>query len=396
MHRSLIKRRPLAETVLANLDSEKTDYRENDGNGLYFLVKANGSKYWQLRYKKTDGKWAWHSIGVYGNGINQLNGAEARSKAAQVREQLKNGIPLNTKANKKALEELQFQVLALEWYKGKLQTWTAKTASRMFAALENHVFPAFLKQEYAEISSMQWMEFFRVLEGKGIVEQARKIRSMCRDIYDLAKVTGRIKHNPIDGLHKFLSASQGENYSFVSIEELPGLLRAIKKYSTIDISIALQLIAMLACRSTELREAKWDEFNLEEGLWVIPKERMKQRREHVIPLPTQAIALLQTLHKYTGQYTYILPGRNDTTKPRSNTAFLMALRRLGYQGRQTSHGFRHLASTILNENNFNADHIEAQLSHVKLGVRAVYDKSIYIEQRREMMQWYADYLDKLY
>lgn len=152
---------------------------------------------------------------------------------------------------------------------------------------------------------------------------------------------------------------------------------------------------MLACRPSELRCATWDEFNLDTRLWLIPAHRMKRRREHIVPLPTQAIDLLQELGNLTGAYPLLFPGRSDTRKPRSNTVFLMALRRLGYEGRQTGHGFRHLASTILNENGFDSQHVEAQLSHVKGGVRGVYDKSTYLDQRRVMMQWYADHLEKL-
>lgn len=152
---------------------------------------------------------------------------------------------------------------------------------------------------------------------------------------------------------------------------------------------------MLACRPSELREARWDEFNLGKALWVIPAERMKRRREHLVPLPRQAFELLRDLHKLTGAYPLLFPGRSETTKPRSNTVFLMALRRLGYEGRQTGHGFRHIASTILNEQAFDENHIEAQLSHLKEGVAGVYNKAQYSAQRATMMQWYADNQDTL-
>ena len=243
---------------------------------------------------------------------------------------------------------------------------------------------------------MEWMNFLRGMEETGIVEQTSRVRGMCREIYDLARVTGRATHNPLEGLHKFLLTKPVENFAHVSPEELPALLRAIQSYPhATDVRIGLQLLTMLACRPSELREARWQELDLDAGLWLIPAERMKRRREHLIPLPNQAVALLRELHNITGNYPLLFPGRSDTTKPRSNTVFLMALRRLGYEGRQTGHGFRHLASTILNENGFDSQHVEAQLSHVKEGVRGVYAKSTYLEQRKMMMQWYADHLDKL-
>src|SRR5690606_27746246 len=144
-------------------------------------------------------------------------------------------------------------------------------------------------------------------------------------------------------------------------------------------------LMLTAVRPSELREAPWAEFDLEEGIWTIPAERMKKRREHVVPLSRQALEALQELKKLTGTYPLLFPGRNDRTKPRSNMAFNMALRRLGYQGQQTGHGFRHIASTILREKGFLKDHVEAQLSHAEDGVAGVYNKAQYLEQRRVMM-----------
>lgn len=400
MKRSEIKKWPMADTVLAGLEPEAKEYREHDGNGLYLRVKPDGSKSWQFRYKKPDGKWSWIGLGGYGKGSHQLTGEQARKEAAKLRDDAaEGGNPLATKRARKAAEEEAarntFEHLAREWYATKRRGWTEGTAVRTLGALELHVFPVFGKRPYNGILPMEWMEFLRRMEQTGIIEQTSRVRGMCREIYDLARVTGRAQYNPLEGLHKFLQTRPAENYAHVSLEELPALLRAIRTYGTPDVRIGLQLLAMLACRPSEIREARWSEFDLEAGLWLIPAERMKRRREHLVPLPAQAIELLCDLRHLTGAYPLLFPGRSDTTKPRSNTVFLMALRRLGYEGRQTGHGFRHLASTILNENGFDSQHVEAQLSHVKEGVRGVYDKSTYLAQRREMMAWYADHLDRL-
>ena len=397
MKRSEIKRRPLADTVLATLEPEATAYRELDGNGLYFRVKPNGQKSWELRYKKADGKWSWLGMGGY----PEVSGALARQKAAKLRDSTaKDGSALATKRAIRAAEieaaNNTLEHLAREWYAVKCKTWTDGTAVRTIGALEKHVFPVFGKRPYTGIMPMEWMEFLRGMEQTGIVEQTSRVRGMCREIYDLARVTGRATHNPLEGLHKFLLTKPVENFAHVGLDELPALLRAIRAYPhAADVRIGLQLLTMLACRPSELREARWEEFDLDAGLWLIPAERMKRRREHLVPLPAQALALLRELQNITGNYSLLFPGKGNTTKPRSNTVFLMALRRLGYEGRQTGHGFRHLASTILNENGFDSQHVEAQLSHVKEGVRGVYDKSTYLEQRKVMMQWYADHLDKL-
>lgn len=401
MKRSEIKRRPMADTVLATLEPEAKEYRELDGNGLYLRVKPDGSKSWQLRYKKPDGKWSWLGLGGYGKGDHQLTGAQARQKAAELQADAAQGSnPLATKRARKAAEieaaNNTFEHLAREWFANKRKSWTEGTAVRTIGALELHVFPVFGKRPYASILPMEWMEFLRGMEQTGIVEQTSRVRGMCREIYDLARVTGRATHNPLDGLHKFLLTKPAENYAHVSPDELPALLRAIRAYpSATDVRIGLHLLSMLACRPSELREARWSEFDLDKALWTIPAERMKRRREHLVPLPRQAVELLRDLGRLTGAYPLLFPGRSDTSKPRSNTVFLMALRRLGYEGRQTGHGFRHIASTILNEHGYDENHIEAQLSHVKDGVAGVYNKAQYLAQRTTMMQWYADHLDKL-
>lgn len=399
MKRSEIKRRPLADTTLASLESEAAAYRELDSAGLYFRVKPNGGKSWELRYKKPDGKWSWLGLGGY----PEVSGALARQKAAELKADASAGRnPLASKQARKA-EALAtanntFEHLAREWHTSRLGGWDSGTAARVMGALERHVFPTFGKRPYTEILSMEWMELLRGMEQQGILEQMSRVRAYCKDVYDLARVTGRAVNNPLEGIHKFLSSGKAENYAHVSRDELPALLRAIQSYPHAqDVQIGLRLLTLLAVRPSELREAQWSEFDFAKQVWTIPVERKgrKKGREHLVPLCRQAIALLEELRPITGAYALLFPGRSDRTKPRSDTVFLMALRRLGYEGRQTGHGFRHIASTILNEHGFPADHIEAQLSHKAPGVRGVYNKAQYIEQRTTMMQWYADHLDKL-
>lgn len=397
MKRSQIKRRPLADTVLATLEPEAKEYRELDGNGLYFRVKPDGGKSWQLRYKKPDGKWSWLGLGGY----PEVSGSFAREKADQLRADAAAGKnPLTTKREREQ-QELEaasstFEALAIEWHTAKRQTWTDGTATRVIGTLRKHVLPKFGKRAYRDITPMEWLEFLRGLEKTGIIEQTGRIRAICREVYDLALVSGRVQHNPLESLHKHLTTRKAVNYSHVPQDELPALLRAVRSYPHADdVRLGLFLLSRLAVRPSELREARWEEIDFDKALWTIPAIRMKRRREHTVPLPKQAVEALQQLYRLTGHQPLLFPGRNDKKAPRSNTVFNMALRRLGYEGRQTPHGFRHIASTILNEHGYNADHIEAQLSHVKDGVAGVYNKAKYLEQRRVMMQWYADHLDAL-
>lgn len=388
----------MADTTLAGLEPEAAAYRERDGAGLYFRVKPNGQKSWELRYKKPDGKWSWLGLGGY----PEVSGSLARQKAAELQAESASGkSPMTIKQSKKAAlaqANSTFEALAREWHKSRLHSWDEGTAKRILGALERHVFPAFGSRPYEGIQPIEWMELLRGMEQKGILEQMSRVRAYCKDVYDLARVTGRATHNPLDGLSKFLQAGKAESYAHVGPDELPALLRAIRSYPHAnDVRIGLCLLTLFAVRPSELREAHWQEFDFENRLWTVPVERRgrKKGREHLVPLSRQAVELLKELQPLTGAYPLLFPGRSDRTKPRSDTVFLMALRRIGYEGRQTGHGFRHIASTILNEHGYPADHIEAQLSHKAAGVRGIYNKAQYLEQRRTMMQWYADYLDSL-
>ncbi|MFU8925910.1 tyrosine-type recombinase/integrase [Acinetobacter puyangensis] len=397
MKRDQIKKRPMSDTTLANLECEDKDYRELDGNGLYFFIQKNGNKSWQLRYKKPNGKWSWLGIGGY----PEIGGQLARKKAQELITDIGKGEnPVITKQERKAKElehsNATFEALAKEWLDAKQSKWVADTMTRNKGALEKHIFPVLGNRLYTTIRPIEWMNHLKGIQQKHkIYEQVNRIRSMCRDIYDYAKVTGRIDYNPLEGLHKFLEQGKKENMAHVDEKDLPALLRAINNYPTPDVQIGLQLLAMLFSRPSELREATWQEFDLDNALWTIPEQRMKKRREHVIPLPTQAVRLLHELKSTSIHSDYLFPSRSNSHKPKSDTVFIMALRRLGYEGRQTPHGFRHIASTLLNNKGFDERHVEAALAHVKDGVAGVYNKAQYLNDRRYMMQWYADHLEQL-
>ncbi|MCH7331914.1 tyrosine-type recombinase/integrase [Acinetobacter modestus] len=397
MKREEIKRRPLSDTTLANLEPESKEYRELDGKGLYFRVKPDGNKSWQLRYKKPDGKWSWLGIGGY----PEISGQLARKKAQELVTDISKGEnPIITKQERKRKElednNATFEVLAREWLDTKQNRWVADTMTRNKGALEKHIYPVFGKRLYTSIRPIEWMNHLKGIQQEHkIYEQVNRIRAMCRDIYDYAKVTGRIDYNPLEGLHKFLEQGDKKNMAHVDEKELPQLLRAIDNYPTSDMRIGLKLLAMLFCRPSELREATWAEFDLDSTVWNIPEQRMKKRREHIIPLPSQSVRLLQELKVLSGHSDYLFPSRSDSHKPKSDTVFIMALRRLGYEGRQTPHGFRHIASTLLNNKGFDERHIEAALAHVKDGVAGVYNKAQYLQDRKYIMQWYADHLEQL-
>ncbi len=323
MKRQDIKKRPLSDTTLAGLSPEAAIYREPDGNGLYFKVKPNGHKSWELRHKRPDGKWSWLGLGPY----PALSGALARRKVIELHVQLATGDnPFVSRRERKAqaqqLAKSTFENLAREWHAAREYGWDPGTARRILGALEKHLFPVFGKRPYTSILPMEWMEFFRTLQQTGIVEQSSRVRRYCAEIYDLARVTGRAVHNPVEGLRKFLLTSKKSNYAHVSTDELPLLLRSIRTYPHApDVRLGLRLLCLLAVRPSELREAQWSEFHFDKKLWIIPAARMKKRREHSVPLSRQALEALKDLRPLTGAYPLLFPGRNDHTQPRSETVF---------------------------------------------------------------------------
>ena len=397
MKRTQIKRFPIADTALENLEPEASEYRIKDSENLYFRVAPSGKKSWVFRYKREDGKWSWISLGSY----PLISGAKARKKARELLNDIVDGKnPVFTKKQfqEKELNERKdlFKALAQEWLEIRKGSWVEGTFVRNKGALEKHIFPKFGHRPFDTILAVEWFNHLRSIQAEqGINEQVKRILTMCRDIYNLAKVTGRIEYNPLEGIHKYLEPATPKSMPHVRTEDVPELLRTIRRYPTEDTRIGLMLLSYLFCRPSELREATWSEFNLEKKLWSIPAERMKKRREHIVPLSKQVCKLLLRLKELNPKSEYLFPSRLNPSEPASETVFIMALRRLGYQGRQTPHGFRHIASTILNEHDYDERHVEFSLAHVKGGVEGKYNKAKYLPQRVVIMQEYADHLDKI-
>ena len=403
MKKADVKKLPMRDTVLSELESESKEYRINDGENLHFVVTTKGNKRWELRYKKpSTGKWSWLGLGPY----PEVGGKWARQKADEARKLLSQGIdPVLQKAEERQAEIEQtsctLQQLAEDYYTTK--TWTAATKTRNIGALNNHVFPIMGKRDYRKITKQEWHSLFQDIQnklnprtGEPIIEMGQRVRALIREIYDYAEVMGKIESNPIANLHKYLKKHESNSMKHVDEDALPSLLRAINLYPTTDTCIALKLLTMLFCRPTELREARWEEFDLDKGTWLIPATRMKTKKEHKVPLPKQAIELLKELQQLNAHSSFLMPSRSNKNKTKSNTVFIMALRRIGYGEIQNPHGFRHIASTILN-NQFSdkSQVVEACLAHSKKGVKAAYDKATHYEERKIMMQWYADHLERL-
>ncbi|MDC5152648.1 tyrosine-type recombinase/integrase [Acinetobacter baumannii] len=397
MKRTAIKKRPLSDTTLASLEPEDKDYRELDSNGLYFLVQKKGNKSWQLRYKKPDGKWSWMGLGAY----PAISGALARKKANEILNKLSNGEMIETKADirKQATEQkaLLFKNLMYDWLNTKEPNWGFDTFDKAKKSIERHIIPKFGNRDFTGISPKEWFDFFQSLQRDlGIYTQTEKLTSYCRNAYDWAKFQEKIKFNPLEGITKHLDKNQGGNMKFVDIDEFPALIRAIRSYPKRDKAIGLELFALLFPRPVELRYATWDQFDLDKAVWIKPAVIMKKDIPHAVPLPRQAIVLLKELLTYKTESNFLFPGRGSLSQPVSDNTFNTALNRLGYKDRQNPHGFRHIASTQLNNRFSDKEQVvEATLAHLKKGVKGVYDKGAHFEERIGMMQWWADEIDRL-
>lgn len=403
MKRDDVNKFPMKDTTLSALEFEEKEYRLNNGDNLYFVVNPKGNKRWELRYKKpSTGKWSFLGLGAY----PEVGSKWARQKADEARKLISQGIdPVVQKAEERlaTLEQgaYTFKQLAEEFYLTK--TWTSDTTARNVGALNNHVMPAMGKRDYRNITKQEWHDLFQEIQkklnprtGKPIIETGQRVTALVREIYDYAEVIGKATYNPITNLHKYLKKHESNGMKHVSDEELPALLRAIDKYPASDTRIGLKLLSILFSRPSELREAKWEEFDLAKGIWLIPASRMKMKKEHKVPLATQALSLLQELKQLTSHSPFLFPSRSNKGQPKSDTIFIEALKRMGYGGKQNPHGFRHIASTTLN-NQFSdkPQVVEACLAHTKNGVKGTYDKATHFEERKTMMQWYADHLEKL-
>ncbi|SVR98042.1 putative site specific integrase [Klebsiella pneumoniae] len=272
--------------------------------------------------------------------------------------------------------------------------WSVGYASDIMEAFNNDIFPYVGTRPVGEIKPLELLNVLRKIEKRGALEKMRKVRQRCSEVFRYAIATGRAEYNPAADLSSALEVHQSNHFPFLKADEIPDFLRALEGYTGSKlVQIATKLLMITGVRTIELRAALWQEFDLDNGIWEIPAERMKMRRPHLVPLSTQALNLLHELKIMTGNYRYVFPGRNDPNKPMSEASINQVIKRIGYSGKVTGHGFRHMMSTILHENNYDSKWIELQLAHVdKNSIRGTYNHAQYISQRRTMLDFYSSFI----
>jgi len=385
----------LTETQIRAAKPGEKPYKLFDERGLFLLVSPDGGRWWRFKYR-LEGREKGLSLGIYPD----VPLKRARERRDEARRLVADGIDPSSrrKAQKAALADT-FEAVAREWLDMKRKALAEVTSDKRLQRFEAFLFPRLGRRPISTITAPELLDALRRVERHGKNVTAHRLRSESGQIFRYAIATGRAERDIAADLRGALTPVVVKNHAAITDPAGIGqLLRAIDSYQGQQTTeAALKLAPLVFVRPGELRKAQWEEINLDGTEWRIPAARMKMRETHIVPLSRQAVAILRDLHSVTGPDGYVFPGLRDSNRPMSENALTAALRRMGYTGDEmTWHGFRSLASTALNEQGFPPDVIELQLAHKERNeVRAAYNKAQRLEERRKMMQSWADYLDTL-
>jgi integrase len=388
----------LTPSAVQNAKPQGKPYKLADERGMYLLVKPDGARWWRFDYRRPDSaKRNTLSLGVFPD----VTLKRAREKRDEARKLLADGIdPGDKRKAETAAGAETFEAVAREWFAKFSTKWAAGHADKVIRRLERDVFPWIGSKPIAKLAAPDVLAVLRRIETRGAVETAHRASQNCGQVFRYAVATGRAPADVTRDLRGSLTPWKPEHYASITEPAKVGaLLRAIDGFTgTFPVHCALKLLPLVFTRPGELRQAEWAEFELDAAVWNVPAKRMKLRLPHVVPLSTQAVAILRDLYPLTGNRQYLFPGARSSKKPLSDMAMNAGLRRLGFdKGAITAHGFRAMARTILDEQlGFRPDFIEHQLAHaVRDPNGRAYNRTAHLAERRKMMQAWADYLESL-
>ena len=388
---------PLTDTAIKKAKPGAKPVKLSDGKGLYLLVSPAGSKLWRWKYRVL-GKEKVMALGAYPD----VSLAQAREGMAEARKSHAAGTDpmVKRKADKAASRAAainSFEAVARVWWAHWKPARSEQHAGQVMRRFEANVFPHIGARPVSEIQAPELVTMLKAIEARGVNDLAKRALQTSGQVFRYAIAHGLAKRNPATDIKPgdVLASRQKKNLARIDGKELPELLRRIDAYQGAAITrLAMRLMALTFVRTTELIGERWAEFDLDGARWDIPAERMKMKTPHIVPLSTQAVSVLKTLHLVTGHSPMLFPGERDHEKSMSNNTILKALERMGYKGRMTGHGFRGVASTLLHEMGFDHAHIELQLAHQERdAVSAAYNHATYLKQRSKMMQDWGDYLE---
>lgn len=385
-------------------------YKLPDGKGLYLEVKPNGVKAWRYRFKLV--KESMFAIGDYASAPHgetadetharrkggRFTLAEAREERTKARAMVKQGINPSHSRQLERIKRRQesattFEAVATEWL--ALKGWEEVTKAHRLAMLKRVVFPKIGALPVKQITPAHVLDVLTTAAKKNGLTVAAEAKRTMSGVFELAVSTLRADSDPVYPVRRALPANKTQHKRALTTEEIGQLLRDVQGHGGRDETIAaFRLMWLTLCRPSEAAEARWAEFDLNAALWKIPAERMKKRKEHVTPLPEQAVAMLRALHGITGRHAHVFPGRDDRTRPMAVASFRQALNVLGWGGKYSPHPTRTTGSTRLNEMGYASDWIERQLAHIEANaVRRTYNQAEHLMDRARMMQQWADMLD---
>lgn len=368
-----------------------------DGNGLHLECRPTGSKLWILKYRFS-GRERRISLGSYTKGVTLKDARQRREDAQRL---LRAGLdPGEERRKAQRARQLALgttvQQVTDEWLRDREPGWTAAYAEDSRRAFSLHLFPKLGARPIADVQAVELLDLFRRLTAGGTRrELVRRLRQKCEQVWNFAIITGRATTNVAAPLKGQLVAPEVRGFAAVAEKDLPGLLAAVRGYGNVVIECCVLLQVLTAVRPGEARGARWEEFDRAASVWTIPAGRMKRRKEHVVPLSRQALAVLDRLESYTGGNPVLFPSRSRPGAPMSDGTVSACLKRVGY-GNVTPHGFRKTFSTAAHEAGHRSDIIEACLAHTDVDrVRAIYNRAEHLSARRELLQWWADRVEGL-
>ncbi len=390
----------LTALQIKNAKSKDKDYKLFDGEGMFLLVKSNGNRHWRLKYRFL-GKEKLLAIGPY----PLVSLQEAREAKIKAKKLLADGVdPVASKSEEKAeaVRNVQntFQSVALEWYENRKHIWKERYAKDVLKRLEEDLFPYIGKRPIKEITQPELLEVVRKIENRGAIDLAKRQLQKSGEIFRYAISTGKAKVDITYNMHEALKPSKKSHFAAIDVSELPEFLDAVESNKARlyrNTQNALKLMLLTFVRTNELINARWEEIDFDKAEWIIPAERMKMDKSHIVPLSKQAIKILKDQKEIAEPWPLVFPSSVKPQKSISNNTILGAIKRLGFQGRMTGHGFRALAmSAIKQELHYRHEVVDRQLAHVpKSKVDRAYDRAKFLNERKVMMQDWADYIDGL-
>ncbi|MFQ3246466.1 MAG: integrase [Arenicella sp.] len=380
----------LSDSKIKSLTFEKTRKRKHsDARGLFIYLGRNNSKLWRQKYRY-QGKEKVLSHGIYPS-VSLSMAREFRDLALS--ELAQGNDPSIVKRSRKVTTSNTFEKVARRWHENQKGVWSERYQHKVLISLESDIFPVLGNLPIDEITTPMLLSALSRIEKRGSYEQARRVTQRCDSVYKFAIASGIATYNPAQDVQGAIKKSVKTNYAFIKANELPEFLEAFNGVVSHPIvKLATEMLMLTFVRTGELISAEWHEIDFEKNIWEIPASKMKRDRDHLVPLSTRVIEILEEVKKYNHNHQYVFASPNKPRNPLSNNAILQLLKRMGYQGKMTGHGFRHLASTTLNELGYNRDAIENQLAHVDSSTRGVYNKAELLSERIKMMDEWSVYL----